>query len=173
MMQAIFKNKLVIGIAVVLIVLFVGYFAIKGSGGSNSSSGVTKTAVSTSGSSSGSGAGAPGQEFVTQLLAIQNITLNLELFNDPVFLSLHDWSHELVGQPISRPNPFAPIDLTAISVDSGNTGVDATATTTDATPPKSFTPTKPATKSTKKTSSASTASTGSTGGDSSLFRAVP
>ncbi len=52
----------------------------------------------------------PGREFVTQLLAIQNIKFNLSIFADPVFMGLQDFSQEIQLQPIGRPNPFAPLN---------------------------------------------------------------
>lgn len=175
-MQAIFKNKLVIGGAVALILLFGGYFAIKGSGGSSastSSGGVKKQAVAPS-SSSNTPASGSGQEFATQLLTIQNITLNLDLFNDPVFKSLQDFSQEINDQPISRPNPFAPIDLKAI-YDASSENADDAAVGEDTVPPKSFTPSGSAPKSStaKPTGGTQAAPKTSAGGDTALFRALP
>ncbi len=114
-MKTLFKNKIFIIVAVIL-VLVIGYYIVKGGSGTKPSSGVTKQAVGqTANKGSGSQAG-PGQIFVSQLLAIQNIVLDLDLFDDPVFLSLRDFHKEIADQPISRPNPFAPVDLSTINV---------------------------------------------------------
>jgi hypothetical protein len=64
--------------------------------------------VGTSGTAS-VGNSAVGREFVSQLLAIQNIKFNFDIFKDPVFLGLSDFSKPIQDQPIGRPNPFAPI----------------------------------------------------------------
>lgn len=128
-MQAIFKHKAILGGVVVVVIIGVGYFAFSGSSSgtaSTTSGGVTKQAVTQTSASGVSSSAGPGQEFVAQLLAIQNIKLNLELFNDPVFLGLEDFSHDIAPQPISRPNPFAPIDLNELS-SSANTGSAAAA----------------------------------------------
>jgi hypothetical protein len=113
MMQALFKSKIVIGAVIVLVLMVGGYFAIKSAGSKQPVSGVKKQAVTQTASGADGSAG-PGQEFVAQLLAIQNITLNVNLFADPVFTSLEDFSREILDQPISRPNPFAPIDLRGV-----------------------------------------------------------
>lgn len=51
----------------------------------------------------------PGKEFVNQLLAIQDIHFKIEILTDPAYLSLQDFSKELIPQPVGRPNPFAPL----------------------------------------------------------------
>ena len=117
-MQTIFKNKILI-LIIIIIVILTGYFLLKGSSSSSSSSGgVTKLAVSQNSSAGPTSATGPGQEFVAQLLAIQNINLNLDIFVDPVFIGLQDFSRDIPPQPVSRPNPFAPIDLKGINISS-------------------------------------------------------
>lgn len=165
-MQTILKHKGILLGVVAVIIIFVGYLAYKGSSPQTASSGgVTRTAVSTVPSSAGVAPG-PGQEFVSQLLAIHNINLNLDLFSDPVFLGLHDFSRTIPDQPKSRLNPFAPInpaDLTgAVSAATPDSSVTMTgATDVSATPQAGVT--------TKKTT-ATTGTTGTTGG---IFQAVP
>jgi hypothetical protein len=62
----------------------------------------------------------------TKILAIleemKSITLDTGIFTDPMFQNLSDFTVELAPEPISRPNPFAPIgqDITIIP-DSGTT----------------------------------------------------
>lgn len=126
-MQTIFKNKIVV-LVIVIILVVLGYYMMKGGDtATNTSGGVTKQAVSsTSAGGSASLAAGPGQEFVAQLLAIQNITLSLDIFSDPVFTGLQDFSRDIPLQPVSRPNPFAPIDLNSFTV---NTPTPAKATT--------------------------------------------
>lgn len=116
-----FNSKTIIIIVVVIILAFAGYgFLISGQK-KTSTSGVTKQAVTT-GSATPSNSTAldgPGKEFVTQLLAIQNIKFNLQLFADPVFQGLQDWSREILPQETGRPNPFAPLEGDSSSVSSG------------------------------------------------------
>jgi hypothetical protein len=89
----------------------------------------------------------PGKEFVTQLLAIQNIKFNLQFFNDPVFRGLQDWSREILPQESGRPNPFAPLEgdvgqanlTTGFSGDIGSTNPEDQ-TVTETKPPARTTP---------------------------------
>lgn len=116
--------KKIIIVIVIIAVAFVAY-ALLISGKKESSTGVTKQAVGTTSSSAVAGTGSaaatldgPGKEFVSQLLAIQNIKFNLAFFADPVFRGLQDWSREIMPQEVGRPNPFAPLE--------GDSGVSTT-----------------------------------------------
>lgn len=115
-----FNLKKISIIVVIVILAFIAYSYMI-SGNSKSSSGVTKQNVAggtavTPGSAALDG---PGKDFVTQLLAIQNIKFNLDLFSDPVFLGLQDYSRDLVPQESGRPNPFAPLDGDTSSASAG------------------------------------------------------
>jgi len=157
-MQTIFKHKgIIIGIVAVVIIL-VGYMAYKSSNKeAPSSGGVTRQAVSPSTSAGGVQAG-PGQEFVSQLLAIHNINLNLDLFTDPVFIGLQDFSRDIPEQPKYRPNPFAPVNVSELN------GSQAEVTT------RTATTSQPGVKTVKKPA-ASSGSTNSSG--SGIFQAIP
>lgn len=106
-----FNLKKISIIVVVIILAFIAYSYLI-SGNKQSSSGVSKQAVTTTSTASPGSAAldGPGKDFVTQLLAIQNIKFNLDLFNDPVFKGLQDYHRDLVPQDTGRPNPFAPLD---------------------------------------------------------------
>ena len=107
-----FNLKKISIIVVVIILAFIAYSYFISGNASQSSSGISKQAV-TSTTSATPGASAldgPGKDFVTQLLAIQNIKFNLDLFNDPVFKGLQNYHQDLVPQEAGRPNPFAPLD---------------------------------------------------------------
>ncbi len=126
--------KKIIIIIVVIVLAFIGYSYLISGKNSGSSSGVTKQAVgttSTSNNSNALGLDGPGKEFVTQLLAIQNIRFNLNFFIDPVFQGLKDWSQEIAPQESGRPNPFAPVNQ---AFDAGKTttgfngNIDSTST---------------------------------------------
>lgn len=49
------------------------------------------------------------QDLISLLLQLKAITLSDAIFSDPEFKSLHDFSQELVDEPIGRINPFAPL----------------------------------------------------------------
>lgn len=107
-----FKNKTIITIVAVFILALLAY-GIFGTRSKTSSNGVVKQAVGTSANTTTVNPSAaldgPGKEFVAQLLAIQNITFNLDLFKDPVFQGMQDFSREIQPQEAGRPNPFAPL----------------------------------------------------------------
>ncbi|MCF7865396.1 MAG: hypothetical protein K9M11_02730 [Candidatus Pacebacteria bacterium] len=106
-----FNTKTIITVVVVIVLAFAGYWFLISGQKQGSSSGVTKQAVTTTSTTqTGSALDGPGKEFVTQLLAIQNIKFNLQLFADPVFQGLQDWSREILPQETGRPNPFAPLE---------------------------------------------------------------
>ncbi len=111
-----FNAKKIIIIVVIVILAFVGYAIMISGNKKESASGVTRQSVSTTPAGQTSSAATldgPGKEFVTQLLAIQNIKFNLQFFNDPVFRGLQDWSREILPQESGRPNPFAPLESDA------------------------------------------------------------
>jgi hypothetical protein len=137
-----FKNKTVIIVVVVLALAAIAY-GVSGMGSSNSNTtGVSKQAVGTSANTNtttnpATALDGPGKEFVAQLLAIQNIAFNLDLFRDPVFQGMQDFSREIQPQEAGRPNPFAPLG--------DDTRVDSPATPEQAisnvnTPPAKGTP---------------------------------
>jgi hypothetical protein len=45
---------------------------------------------------------------LTALNTLEGIHLNVGFFNDPVYLSLQDFTQQITPEPLSRPNPFAP-----------------------------------------------------------------
>ncbi len=55
------------------------------------------------------GSGDIGEEFVLQLLAIQNIHFDTDFFKDPVYRALIDQFRPIESRPVGRPNPFYPI----------------------------------------------------------------
>jgi hypothetical protein len=123
--------KKIIIVVVVIVLAFIAYSYFFVGSQSASSSGVSKQTVTTSTATpAGAALDGPGKEFVTQLLAIQNIKFNLDIFTDPVFQGLKDWHKDLVPQESGRPNPFAPLD----GVPGSTLGSDpfATSSTSDA-----------------------------------------
>lgn len=52
------------------------------------------------------------QDLIALLLELRSIRLDNEIFADPLFQSLTDFSKELVSEPVGRPNPFAPFGVT-------------------------------------------------------------
>lgn len=50
-----------------------------------------------------------GQDLIVLLSEIQSIRLDSQLFDNPAFRSLTDYSVELISEPQGRANPFAEI----------------------------------------------------------------
>lgn len=92
------KNKvLIVGLVLVAIV---GYYIFQ----SNSAPAQPLTTTETAATS------VVGQELILELnrlRALQNI--GQDLFKDPAFVSLQDFTQVVVPQPLGRPNPFAPV----------------------------------------------------------------
>ncbi len=55
----------------------------------------------------------PEQELVSTLLALRAVKLDGAIFTDPAFMSLKDFSTQIVPEPVGRPNPFAPFSSAA------------------------------------------------------------
>ena len=55
------------------------------------------------------------KEVVETLLQLRAITLSGTIFTDPAFTSLKDTGIQIVPEPVGRPNPFAPLPITATS----------------------------------------------------------
>lgn len=70
-------------------------------------------------------------EIVSTLLQLQAVSLSGTILSDPGFLSLQDFTTQIVSEPLGRPDPFAPISPSA-----------STATTTQKVNPNLFAPAK-------------------------------
>lgn len=63
-----------------------------------------------------------GMEILALLNEMQKIALSTDIFKDPLFLNLKDFTVVLPEEQRYRPNPFAPIGKDAvISIDTGTT----------------------------------------------------
>lgn len=51
-----------------------------------------------------------GADVLTILNDLRAISLDKSLWSDPTFLSLTSFETRLVPEPVSRPNPFAPLE---------------------------------------------------------------
>lgn len=98
------RHKLVIVIAVVVVAGAVWY-ALSDSGAPASQGSPLLTTTP-----AGSGA---DQELVATLLALRAVKLDGTIFTDPSFMSLRDFSTQIIPEPVGRPNPFAPLLSTA------------------------------------------------------------
>jgi len=47
-------------------------------------------------------------QLITFLLEVRNIRLNAQIFSNPAFVELKDFSTEIVPEPVGRDNPFSP-----------------------------------------------------------------
>jgi hypothetical protein len=48
-------------------------------------------------------------QFISSLLDLRTIRLDGQIFENPAFGALHDFSIEIVPEPVGRDNPFAPL----------------------------------------------------------------
>ncbi|OGG50033.1 hypothetical protein A2763_03760 [Candidatus Kaiserbacteria bacterium RIFCSPHIGHO2_01_FULL_54_36] len=69
------------------------------------------------------GAGAPVEQgIVATLLTLRAVKLDGTIFSDQAFLSLRDFSTEIVPEPVGRPNPFAPLSSQARASENSTKG---------------------------------------------------
>ncbi len=95
-------KKLFIALLVVVLV-FIGFQFFKGN---TDTSGLTSQPV----------AGVvpeEGGDLISLLLELKSIKLDTSILQNPVFLTLQDFSVELASEPVGRLNPFAPIGVGA------------------------------------------------------------
>ncbi len=59
------------------------------------------------------------QDLIALLLELHSITLSEAIFTNPDFVSLQDFSQEIVPQPVGRPNPFSPLSGAAQTIGTG------------------------------------------------------
>lgn len=52
-----------------------------------------------------------GGDLITLLLELKSITLDTSVLQNPVFLTLQDFSVVLAPEPVGRTNPFAPLGV--------------------------------------------------------------
>lgn len=105
MFDAIRKYKRILIILGVLILVFIIYSFMKGDSTAN------QGAISITENSNAEPQNPIGQQFFNQLLTLQNIRLDNQVFSDPRFQSLEDFSQPIPDEPQGRPNPFAPIGV--------------------------------------------------------------
>lgn len=79
----------------------------------------------------GNATGTEDAQIVSTLLQLQAVSLSGTVLGDPGFLSLQDFTTQVVSEPIGRPNPFAPVPAST-----------APATSTGALNPNLFAPAK-------------------------------
>lgn len=126
----------VIGAVIVLVYIFFIKPALSSQPDLVSATDTTTSSTSGSGTDVTSSDGsAVAQDFLTLLLSVKNIKLNVSIFSDPAFASLHDSSVTLTPDAtIGRPDPFAQFGV-------GDTVTAVPAATTTA--PAANTPTTP------------------------------
>jgi hypothetical protein len=90
-------HKTGIAVAVIIILLFVGYGFFFG--GSDEEALVSESAVPD----------AVGGDLIAILGRLQSLSLEGTVFSNPLFRSLVDFGIELTPEPVGRPNPFAPL----------------------------------------------------------------
>ena len=153
-MESIFKNKkIIIGIVVIIIAFFVYAVLFVSGGDKEDTGGLTRQAVSTSvGGAAGDVSGledGSAKEFVSQLLAIQNVTFKMSLFEDPVFKNMHMVDNTIQPQPQGRRNPFLPFEVVDGIITPSNQDLGGVPPAQDAISKPNVTPPAPKTKRTR------------------------
>ncbi len=112
-MQTLAQHKLVL-IGISILVAFGVWYGL--STAPSSTSDLETTVVAESGSLADSG-------LVATLLTFRAVKLDGTILSDPAFMSLKDFSTEIVPEPIGRDNPFAPLSLQSSLLVGTTTGI--------------------------------------------------
>ena len=96
-----YKVILIVGVVAVLFVVALTLMAIVNSGSSNQTA-ATSDLIRASEQTE--------RQIAAELLQLRNIKLDGSIFTSPEYTSLQDFSRPIKGQPVGRPNPFAPIN---------------------------------------------------------------
>ena len=99
-MFAILVNNKLIVIALVVVIGFTGWYALRGGSGSAE---LLETQDLTTPTSEAD------RDLVTTLLELRSVSLDGNIFNDPAFRALADFGSQIVPEPVGRSNPFAPL----------------------------------------------------------------
>ncbi|PIR86272.1 hypothetical protein COU13_01935 [Candidatus Kaiserbacteria bacterium CG10_big_fil_rev_8_21_14_0_10_43_70] len=117
MLDFVKKNKILFAGVAVIIAGFVWY-GMSEKQGENSL--LTSTSISSAATQT-----AVERELLNTLLELRSIRLDGEIFSDPAFNSLRDFTTDIVSEPIGRRNPFAPLEEPGVLVvPEENTGGD-------------------------------------------------
>ena len=101
-MTLISQHKLIVAL-VAIVILGIGWYALSGTPASTPT--LTSTSVSWSSPAE--------QNLVSTLLALRAVKLDASIFSDTAFMSLKDFSTQIVPEPVGRANPFAPLSTSA------------------------------------------------------------
>src|SRR3989344_6917497 len=95
-------NKNMLLVVALIIVLIAGYFTFFRK---SDTTGTELVDVGTN-----LGVPAVGQELLIELNRLNALkSINKDIFTDPVFVSLKDFTQNITPEPLGRSNPFAPI----------------------------------------------------------------
>lgn len=107
-----FIIELVLVVAVLALVFFGYQFFIRGTSETPAVASLEPTGFAGGGpATGGAGSGDPAGEFLQILLNLQRIDLSSQLFSDPLFRGLTDFSTVLPTKTPGRQNPFAAIGV--------------------------------------------------------------
>ena len=104
MVNFILSHKIIVVVVALLLAIFV-WIGLS-SGNPSSDSLLTTEVVNNEG---------PDKDLIATLLALRAVKLDASLFSDPAFVSLKDFSTQIIPEPVGRPNPFAPLGAAAAS----------------------------------------------------------
>lgn len=97
------QHKLVVAF-IAIVVIGVGWYTLSGSSSSPTPS------LTTSGAR-GDPSSTADRTLVSTLLALRSVKLEATILSDPLFLSLKDFSTQIVPEPVGRVDPFAPLSV--------------------------------------------------------------
>lgn len=100
MADILFKNKLIVGLLVAVVIVVAWYF-LRDAGGVQEESLLATESFA--------GASGADKDLVATLLQLRTVSLEGTIFSDPVFQSLKDFGSQIIPEPVGRRNPFEPL----------------------------------------------------------------
>lgn len=111
MMDYISQHKL-ISLVILIVIIAAAWWGFTQTSGSSAVLTSSATSVATD---------TQDAQIVSTLLQLQAVSLSGTILSDPGFLSLQDFTTQIVSEPIGRPDPFAPVSASASTANSAST----------------------------------------------------
>ncbi len=115
-MEILKQNKLILIVVIIVIALLIWY----GMSSSNKTPNTLLTATQTSETDTGD------RELLKLLTDMKSIRLDGDIFKSDAYLSLQDFSRDIVGEPVGREDPFAPVNKTEVTLTGGGDSTNQT-----------------------------------------------
>ena len=121
-------KNIIIFIVIAIVIVFIFFYFTKASSADQANLVSSGSTATTNVTGSGTDGNSIAQSFLTLLLSVKTIKLDVSIFSDPAFSSLHDSSISLTPDAVTgKPNPFAQFGAAENALTSANAQTAASA----------------------------------------------